>query len=80
MPALVARKKWHIQNRNVEVDDIVTAVDGNAVRGKWAVGRMLEVYPGSDRRVRDVKVKTATAEYNGVVTKIAVICPVNGDD
>ncbi len=35
-PALVPRKKWHVENRNVQVDDVVTVADSNAVRGKWA--------------------------------------------
>ena len=79
-PALTPRKKWHVKNRNVQVDDIVTVADSNALRGKWAVGRVLEVYPGSDGRVRNVRVKTATGEYSRPVTKIAVIHPVESDD
>ena len=79
-PNLVPRKKWHVENHNVEVDDIVTVADNNAVRGKWAVGRITKVYPGADGRVRNVTVKTATGEYSRPVTKIAVIHPVEGDD
>ena len=79
-PALTPRKKWHVKNRNVQVDDIVAVADSNALRGKWAVGRVLEVYPGSDGRVRNVRVKTATGEYSRPVTKIAVIHPVESDD
>ena len=62
------------------VTDIVTIANNNAIRGKWTVGRVLQVYPGSDGRVRNVKVKTATGEYNRPVTKIAVIYPVEGYD
>lgn len=79
-PALVPRKKWHVEKRNVQVNDIVTVAEQNAVRGKWAVGRIIEVYPGPDGRVRNVKVRTATGEYSRPVTKIAVIHPVEGDD
>ena len=50
-PTLVTRKKWDVENRNVEVDDIVTVADMNAVRGKWVVGRVTKVYPGADGRV-----------------------------
>ena len=42
--------------------------------------RVIEVYPGPDGRVRNVKVKTAESEYLRPVTKIAVICPAEGDD
>ena len=72
-PTLVPRKKWHVENRN-------TVADMNAVRGKWAVGRVTKVYPGADGRVRNVTVKTATGEYSRPVTKIAVIHPAEGDD
>ena len=72
-PTLVPRKKCHVENRN-------TVADMNAVRGKWAVGRVTKVYPGADGRVRNVTVKTATGEYSRPVTKIAVIHPAEGDD
>ena len=55
-------------------------LDQNAVRGKWVVGRVLEVYPGQDGRVRNVKVKTATGDYSRLITKIAVIEPAEGFD
>ena len=77
-PALVPRKKWHVENRNVQVGYVITVADSNAVRGKWAVGRVIEVYPGSDGRVRNVKVKTATGEYNRPVNKIAVVYSTEG--
>lgn len=79
-PTLVPRKKWHVENRNVAVDDIVTVADQNAVRGKWAVGRVTKVHPGADGRVRNVTVKTAAGEYSRPVTKIAFIHPAEGDD
>ena len=39
------------------------------------MGRIIEVYPGPDGRVRNVKVKTNTGEYSRPITKIAVIQP-----
>lgn len=74
-PSLVPRKQWQIERRNVKVNDIVTVADSNAVRGKWCTGRIMEVYPGPDGRVRNVKVKTSTGVYSRPVTKVAVICP-----
>ena len=47
----------------------------NAVRGKWNVGRIINVYPGQDGRVRNVKVKTRDGEYQRPISKIAVIYP-----
>ena len=77
-PALVPRKKWQVEKRDVRIDDVVIVADSNAIRGKWTIGRIIEVYPGSDGRVRNVKVKTSTGEYSRPVTKIAVIHPAEG--
>ena len=78
LPTLVPRKKWHTDRRNVRVNDVVTVADSNAVRGKWTVGKVIEVYPGQDGRVRNVKVKTATGTYSRPTTKVAVILPAEG--
>ena len=72
---LVPTKKWNSPNSNVKVDDIVTVYDDNPLRGKWTVGRVLEVYPGPDGCVRNVRVKTSTGIYRRPTTKIAVIHP-----
>jgi transposase InsO family protein len=77
-PSLVPRKKWDAQRRNVRVDDVVNIADSNAVRGKWCVGRVMQVYPGKDGQVRNVKVKTTTGEYRKPITKIVVIYPAEG--
>ena len=52
----------------------------NTVRGKWIIGRVVEVYPGQDGRVRNVKGKTPTGKYSRPITKIAVIQPAEGFD
>ena len=77
-PSLVPRKKWDAQKRNVRVDDVVNVADANAVRGNWCIGRVVQVYPGKDGRIRNVKVKTATGEYRRPIAKIVVIYPAEG--
>ena len=52
----------------------------NAIRGNWSDGRIVEVYPGQDGKVRNVRVKTRTGEYQKPITKIAVIQPAEGYD
>ena len=53
-------------------------VDANAIRGKWTIGRIVEVHPGSDGKVRNVTVRTPTGEYGSPITKVSVICPTEG--
>ena len=62
-PSLVPRKKCNAEKRNVRIDDVVIVQDPNAVRGKWTIRRVINVYPGKDGRVRNVKLKTPTTEY-----------------
>ena len=79
-PSLVPRKKWQVEKRNVRPDDIVIVSDPSALRGKWSIGRVLEVHPGPDGGVKNVEVKTSTGMYSRSITKIAVIHPAEGDD
>ena len=71
-------RSWVVEKRNVRVDDVVVMKDENTVRGSWTVGRVVSIYPGEDGKVRNVKIKTATSEYQRPVTKIAVIYPAEG--
>ena len=79
-PSLLPRKQWHAEKRNVRVDDFVIVQTSSAIRGTWNVGRVVSVYPGEDGRVRNVKVRTRTGEYERPITKIAVIYPAEGYD
>ena len=79
-PSLVPRRKWDAQKRNVRVDDVVNVADTNVVRGKWSIGRVIQVYPGTDGKVRNVKIKTATGEYRRPITKMVAIYPAEGYD
>ena len=68
-PLLVPRRKRNSEKRNVRIDDIVIVQDGTAIRGKWKVGRVIDVYPRNDGKVRNVKVKTASGEYSSQYRK-----------
>ena len=68
------------RNGRWKPDDIVVVSDPSALRGKWSIGRVLEVHPGPDGRVRNVEVKRSTGMYSRPMTKIAVIHPAEGDD
>ena len=54
-------------------DDVVILSDPNVVRGKWTLGRVIQV-------VRTVKVKSKGAEYKRPISKIVVIYPAEGYD
>ena len=77
-PLLIPRKKWNVERRNVRINDVVMTVDENAVRRKWSIGRILNVHPGRDGKVRNVTLRTPVGVYRRPITKIAVIYPAEG--
>ena len=62
---------------NIQVDDFVMVVELNKMR---SISRVVELYPGQDMRVKNVRIKTPTGEYSRPITKIAVIQPAKDFD
>ena len=42
------------------------------------IGRVMSICPGSDGKIRYVKVKTPTSEYQRPITKIVITYPAEG--
>ena len=57
--------------RQLEVNDLVWIVDENEKRAHYKMGRVLEVYHGSDGRVRSALVKTEDGKLKRPVVKLA---------
>ena len=88
-PSLIVRQKWHVDRRNLCVGDIVLIQDSNTVRGRWKMGRICNVYPGSDGKVRNVEVEykcnpdsKVFIKINRPVQRLVLLLPCddNGDD
>ena len=56
-PSLLIRKKWHTDNRDLAIDDVVIIYDKDLPRGHWKIGIITQATPSSDGRVRHVLVK-----------------------
>ena len=69
-------EKWNQERQDVKVGDIVLVVSPDTSRGNWPLGRVLEVYPGTDGRVRVVKVQVGQGTLVRSVTKL---CPLECD-
>ena len=64
--------KWIKEEiRQLEVNDLVWIVDENLKRAHYKMGRVLEVYHGSDGRVRSALVKTEDGKVKRPVVKLA---------
>ena len=64
--------KWNKEEiRQLEVNDLVWKVDENVKRAHYKMAKVLEVYHGSDGRVRSALVKTEDGELKRPVVKLA---------
>ena len=67
---LQQRSKWSKDRRDVKVNDVVLFQDDLVPRNRWKLAKVVEVFPGSDGRVRKVKllVGDATLDSNSART------------
>ena len=61
---LQTRQKWHMDKRNLKVNDIVLLQDDLVPRNEWKLARVTEVYPGSDSRVRKVRLLVSNTTFD----------------
>ncbi|XP_064646181.1 uncharacterized protein LOC135499366 [Lineus longissimus] len=73
---LQQRPKWLTPQRSLEIDDIVLVVDQTNPKGRWPLGRVMQVYPGSDGRTRVVDVETGGKILKRPITRL---CPLAMD-
>ena len=71
--SLQTRQKWTRETRDLVPGDVVLLVDENLQRGHWQMGRIREVFPSRDGRVRSARVKTSTSEYLRPIHKMVLI-------
>ena len=73
VPNLQIRNKWWKTRDNVTNGDIVLLIDPGISRGKWQIGKIIEVFPGTDNKIRSVKVKTNSGTYDRPITKLSLL-------
>ncbi|XP_062703662.1 uncharacterized protein LOC134286107 [Aedes albopictus] len=72
LPVMSPQSKWFGEVRNVQVGDLVM-IANEKERNSWTRGRIRQVYPGRDGRVRRVDVQTTAGIQQRPVSKIAVL-------
>ncbi|GFV82576.1 DUF5641 domain-containing protein [Trichonephila clavipes] len=56
--SLQHRNKWHFEKKNAKIGDMVIIKEDNLPSCQWSLGRINNIYPGKDSKVRVVEVKT----------------------
>lgn len=70
---LQRRNKWYRKERDMEVGDLVFVRDDYLPPGQWMIGRVLELFPGKDGLIRNVRIKTRKGEYDRSITRCCVL-------
>jgi len=81
-PNLVVEPKWHTEQRNVKVGDVVLVQDANPVRGKWKMALVTKAIVSKDGRVRRVEITYNSPEGSRLtverpIQKLIVIVPID---
>ena len=65
--------KWHTPSRNLQIGDLVLLKEDGIIPSKWPLGRIVSIYPGDDKLVRVVTVKTLSGVYRRPAAKVALL-------
>ncbi|GBO22435.1 hypothetical protein AVEN_81875-1 [Araneus ventricosus] len=71
--SLQRRNKGKKSQQNVKLNDLVLLKDDNIPPLHWKLGRVTEVYPSADDKVRVVLVKTANGLLKRPILKLSVL-------
>ena len=74
-PTLIRRTKWTQPEELLEKDDLMWTLEDFTPRGILPLGRVLEVFIGSDGIARSCKLKTALGTLTRPAVKLALVSP-----
>ena len=67
------RGKWRFEKNDIKIGDMVLLIEENLPTNKWPLGKIIEVYQGTDGKIRVVKVKTQNGTFKRAISKICVL-------
>ena len=73
LPSINSRSKWQLKSRNFQENDLVLVVDQTQPRSRWALGRVIQIFPDKNGVVRTALVKTALAVMKRPITKLCLV-------
>ena len=84
--SLIIRKKWHHEQRNLAINDVVILYDKDLPRGQWKIGVISKLFLASDKKFRHVLVKykdinsKSYVEIERPVQRLVVLLPTEERD
>ncbi|XP_055711452.1 uncharacterized protein LOC129806705 [Phlebotomus papatasi] len=73
LPELTRRTKWYSTTKTIKIGDVVVVCDEQLPRNQWPLGRVEEVFPAPDGKIRSAMVRTRYGLYKRPVAKLAVL-------
>ncbi|GFT61141.1 DUF5641 domain-containing protein [Trichonephila clavipes] len=70
---LQQRNKWQFRKDNVKINTIFLIKDDNLPINKWSLGRIIELFPVTDGKVRVVEIKTNKGNIKRSIGKVCVL-------
>ncbi|XP_075153596.1 uncharacterized protein LOC142227128 [Haematobia irritans] len=67
---IVKRNKWKTVESNLKVGDMVVIRDDNLPPNEWRLGRISEVFPGADGKVRVAEIRTSKGPLVRPIVKL----------
>lgn len=71
--SLQCRPKWNTSKRNLKANDVVLLMETRSAPQNWLLGRVIKTFAGSDGRVRNVRVRTHTGEFERSVRALVLL-------
>lgn len=76
---LQQRSKWRQDSSNIKIGSMVLLKEDNRPTMHWPLGRVVELHPGSDNKVRVVSVRTSSGIVRRAVHKVCPLPQTDGD-
>ncbi len=73
LPGLQTRGKWHNPSADIKPGTVVMLVDPQMPRSFWQIGRVVNVFPGADNRVRKAEIQIKNRVYTRPIARLVVL-------
>lgn len=80
LPELQARTKWQTPSADIQPGMVVMLVDPQLPRSFWQIGRVVNVFPGADDRVRTAEIQIKDRVYTRPITRLIVLPEIQDEE